>query len=215
MAADPALISIWIKAWAITRGVAPPIPYASGHYVAVGWPDQLGRYVFSTLDEKAIRAIGNRHEPWLYLKVCAPEAEVRPLLPPRWQIRSTPTCMMIADLTAIPLELPDTYHLSMAQEGEVLTATIQAGDELAARGRLVIVEGVAIFDQIRTQDPHQRRGLGRALMATLTRKALECDVDFAILSATAMGRALYESVGWRWHSPYTSAVIAGSDTGAP
>jgi GNAT superfamily N-acetyltransferase len=211
MAADPALLATWIKAWAITRGVAPPIPYASGHFVDVDQPDQTGRYVFATLDEGAISTLARGRAPWVYLKVCEQEDKVRPLLPARWLIRSTPTCMMIADLKPLRLALPDGYGLSLAQEREVLTATIQADGALAARGRLVVVDGMAIFDQIRTQDLHQRRGLGRALMAILTQRALERQAGFAILSATAMGRALYESVGWRWHSPYTSAVIPAED----
>ncbi|WP_442681366.1 GNAT family N-acetyltransferase [Sphingomonas sp. ASY06-1R] len=215
MAADPALLATWIKAWAITRSVAPPISYASGHFVAVNQPDQRGRYVFATLDEHAISKVAQGQAPWVYLKVCEQEEKVRPLLPARWQIRSTPTCMMIADLSPLRLTLPEGYQLSLAQEGEVLTATIRAGDALAARGRLVVVDGMAIFDQIRTQDEHQRRGLGRALMAALTQTALERQAGLAILSATAMGRALYESVGWRWHSPYTSAVIPADGGDAP
>ncbi len=213
MAADPDLIALWIKAWAITRGVAPPVPYKNGHYLEVGLPDQRARYVFATLDAAAISALSRTiREPLVFLKVCAPEEEVRSLLPARWEIRTPPTYMMTADLVASPALLPAGYRLSFTQEDGVLTASIQDGDALAARGRLVTIDGIAVFDQIRTQEAHQGRGLGRAAMASLTEIALDRGARSAVLSATEEGRALYETIGWTVHAPYTSAVIPEAPT---
>jgi GNAT superfamily N-acetyltransferase len=210
MAADPDLIALWIKGWAITRGVAPPVPYKSGHYLEVGLPDQQARYLFATLDTAEIVALGRTiGKPWIYLKVCAPEAEVQPLLPGQWQIRTPPTYMMAADLRATDAAFSEGFHLSFAQEDGVLTASVHCAEKLAAQGRLVTVERAAIFDQIRTQATYQRQGLGRSLMAALANEALERGVGTGVLAATEMGRALYETIGWRVHSPYTSAVIPG------
>ncbi|WP_116089717.1 GNAT family N-acetyltransferase [Sphingomonas crusticola] len=210
MAADPDLIALWIKGWAITRDVAPPVPYKSGHYLEVGLADQRARYLFATLDTAGIAALGRTiNEPWIYLKVCAPEADVRALLPAQWQIRTPPTYMMAAELRPTRCPLADEYRLSFVQEDGVLTASIHRAEDLAARGRLVTVEGAAIFDQIRTQEAHQRRGLGRALMAALANEALDRSAQTGVLAATEMGRGLYEAIGWRVHSPYTSAFIPG------
>jgi len=38
--------------------------------------------------------------------------------------------------------------------------------------------------------------------------ALDQGARNGLLSATQMGRWLYESIGWAVHSPYTSAVIS-------
>jgi GNAT superfamily N-acetyltransferase len=199
---------LWIKGWAITRGVAPPVPYGSGHYLEVGLPDQRARYLFATLDAAEIGAlVRSIAEPWIYLKVCAAEVEVEPLLPSQWQIRTPPTYMMAADLRATHAPFPEGFRLSFAQENGVLTASVHCAEKLAARGRLVTVEDAAIFDQIRTEEMYQRRGLGRALVTALQNEALERGVRTGVLAATQMGRALYQTIGWSVHSPYTSAVI--------
>jgi hypothetical protein len=41
----------------------------------------------------------------------------------------------------------------------------------------------------------------------LAREAFEQGAPKGLLSATEMGRWLYETIGWIVHAPYTSAVI--------
>ncbi|MDB5708207.1 MAG: hypothetical protein JWL96_277 [Sphingomonas bacterium] len=88
-----------------------------------------------------------------------------------------------------------------------LTTILTSGGELAASGRVGLVGGVAIYDRIRVQDAHQRRGLGRALMAALGDAANRAGATRWLLVATPEGRALYETLGWTVHAPYTSAFI--------
>lgn len=211
MAADPDLIAVWIEAWAITREVARPVRRSGAHYVDVGLPDQRARYVFPALSETQLRHLAlTICDPWIYLKVCASEEEVRPLLPAHWQIRTPPTYMMTGKLAAPSFTLPAGYSLSLEPKNRVLTASIHENGTLVARGRLVVMDGIAVFDQIRTQDAYQRRGFGRAIMAELATAALDQGAPLGVLCASEMGRALYETLGWTVHAPYTSAVIPGN-----
>jgi len=93
-----------------------------------------------------------------------------------------------------------TRHLTLAT---ILTSN----GELAASGRVGIVGDVAIYDRIRVQDAHQRRGLGRRLMNMLGEVANRAGAARWALVATPEGRALYEALGWAVHANYTTAFI--------
>jgi GNAT superfamily N-acetyltransferase len=210
-AADPALIARWADAWAISRGAAMPVSRDGGLYIHVGQPDQVGRYIFARLDRDPIGDLAARIDrPLLYLKVCAPADTVRPLLPPGWEI-ATPGYMMTAPVAAMldNASLPAGFTLRITHESQITFATItdSAGDE-AARGRIVAMDDLVVFDRIRTADAHQRRGLGSAIMRTLAAEADTLGIRDAMLCATPPGRALYEQLGWSLHSDYTTASLA-------
>lgn len=196
MSADPLLIARWAEAWAISRGVASPVSRDGALYIHVGSDEQVGRYIFAALDREPIRALAARIDrPRLYLKVCAAASDVAPLLPPRWEI-APPGYMMTAPVAAMldrPFALPAGYSLAITHDGPVTFADIldPAGDE-AARGRIVAMGDLVVFDRIRTADAHQRRGLATAVIPN------------GVLCATPAGRALYETLGWSLHSDYTT-----------
>lgn len=208
MSADPELFAAWTRAWAVSRGVAPPVAHGSGVRIEVGRPDQLERYVFPARVAPELRGLAAAIEaPYVFLKVCAAEAEVAPLLPPRWQVQ-TPGYMMTAGLVSQEVVLPTGYRVAAGAESAVRVATItDASGAVAARGNLVLQSGFAIFDRIHTKPAHQRRGLGGALMRTLGSIALEHGIACGVLVATPAGRGLYATLGWSLHSPYTTAVI--------
>ncbi|MBS0479106.1 MAG: GNAT family N-acetyltransferase [Proteobacteria bacterium] len=210
--ADPALIARWAEAWAISRGAAMPVAHDGGLYIHVGQPDQIGRYIFASLDREPIRELAARIDrPLLYLKVCAPAGLVRPLLLPDWEI-ATPGYMMTAPVAAMldrPPALPEGLTACVARSGPVTFATItgSAGGE-AARGRIIALDDLVVFDRIRTADTYQRRGLASTIMRTLAAEAARLGIRDAMLCATPPGRALYESLGWSLHSDYTTASLA-------
>jgi len=210
--ANPHLIARWADAWAISRSAAMPVARDGGLYIHVGQPEQVGRYIFARLDRAPIRDLAARiGQPLLYLKVCAPAAAVRPLLPPNWEI-ATPGYMMTAPVAAMldrPPVLPDGFVAYVTRDGAVTFATVAdpAGDE-AARGRIVAMDDLVVFDGIRTADAHQRRGLGGAVMRALAAEADMLGIRDAMLCATPPGRALYETLGWSLHSDYTTASLA-------
>jgi GNAT superfamily N-acetyltransferase len=82
---------------------------------------------------------------------------------------------------------------------------------LAASGHLALGKRRATYDRIGTEAAHQRRGLGRAVMHALQAVAHAHGRHAGVLVATPEGRALYESIGWRLHGPWATAVIPGAD----
>lgn len=208
MAADPDLIALFVRGWAMTRDVAPPVATMGGYFVHVGQPDQKARYVFAALDADVLGGLARSiDEPLVYLKVCeAPEA-VRAVLPASWIIREPPTFMMTAPLEAAAPALPEDYRLEIETDGALSSAAIVFRDGIVARARIALLGDTVLFDQVSTDDAHRRRGLGRALMQGLTNTALERRASNGLLCATEIGRLLYEGLGWTVHAPYTSAVI--------
>lgn len=203
------VVETWLKGWSLARQLPLPIADHGGFRVEVGWPDQLRRYVFPTLCPGLFHFANTIIEPAVFLKVCAPAALLRPVLPPRWVIQR-PGFMMTRMLPARQpgLQLPEGYTLSVETAPAGPSAVIYASNkEIAASGSLAIVDDYIIFDRIETSPAHQRRGLGRAVMTTLAREAVSRGRKKAILVATPAGKALYETLGWKMYSLYTTAVI--------
>ena len=194
----------------MTRGLSPPELRHGGHYISVGQPDQEARYIFAALDAATIGMLSQRiRKPWIYLKICERPDVVRAVLPPHWAIREPPTWIMTKQLGPASVHLPGGYTLRIGDDGEVLRASIiHCEGEAVARGRIALLGETALFDQISTDEPHRRKGLGRTLMQVLSNAAIDRRAPKGLLSATEMGRWLYQSIGWTVHSPYTSAVIA-------
>jgi GNAT superfamily N-acetyltransferase len=206
--ADPALVEIWAQGWALTRQVAPPVAVPGGWRIEVGLPDQLRRFVYPATSEAVAERARSIDHPFELIKVATSRDAVRPLLDDRW-VFGPPGYMMIRlPGAAAPRDMAP-YRLTLEAIGDRLTlATILASDgELAASGRIGFVGDVAIYDRIRVQDVHQRRGLGRALMIALGGVANRAGAARWVLVATPEGRGLYEALGWAVHTPYTSAFI--------
>lgn len=212
LVADPALIARWAAAWAISRGAAAPVERHGGLYIHVDQPDQVGRYVFAQPDTESIRPLAAAIDrPLLYLKVCAPADAVRPLLPSGWEI-ATPGYMMTAPLSVMlgrPPALPTEFSIDIMSDGSIIFAhVVDARGEEAARGRIVPMDDLVVFDRIRTAERYQRRGLGSAIMRSLAIEADNRGVREAMLCATPEGRELYTALGWRLHSDYTTASLS-------
>jgi len=212
LVADPDLVARWADAWAISRGAAMPVARDGGLYIHVDQPDQVGRYIFAQIDAEAIRPLAASIErPLLYLKVCAPAHAVRPLLPHGWEI-ATPGYMMTAPLSVMldrPAVFSAEFELRITYDNSITFAhIIDAVGEEAARGRIVAVDDLIVFDRIRTADRYQRRGLGSAIMRALAAEARQSGVEDAMLCATPAGRELYTSLGWSLHSDYTTASLS-------
>jgi len=211
LVADPDLIARWADAWAISRGATMPVVRDGGLYIHVGQPDQIGRYLFAQVDADAIRPLAvSIDRPLLYLKVCARADLVRPLLPLGWEI-ATPGYMMTAPLSVMldrPPYIPSEFEIRITRDNSITFAHIHdAAGEEAARGRIVAVDRLIVFDRIHTADHYQRRGLGSAIMRALATEARQSGVQDAMLCATPAGRELYTSLGWSLHSDYTTASL--------
>ena len=206
----------WIRGWAITREVAPPVAHADGFRIEVGQPRQAARYVFPR-PSPTLRDLGNDiAQPWVFLKAGASTDELRALLPPHWRLEPEGTLMTCGDATfAGSAALAAGYALHTRDDAARTRRAhveVHADDgSLAASGHLALDERFAIYDRIVTEPAHQRRGLGRAVMHALQALARAHGRHANVLVASTQGRALYETLGWRAHLPWATAVIPGPD----
>jgi GNAT superfamily N-acetyltransferase len=208
LTADPKLIATWLKGWALAHETPLPTPCGHGWRVKVGLPDQKARYVFAAPEPAFWQLAETITEPFVYLKVCAAHNNIRHLFPARWATEHRGFIMILEGALSSIRPLPDGYRLVLIDRPAGMTCIIYAPDETeAACGSVVIADGMAVYDRIRTQTAHQRRGLGGLVMATLQQAAYERGRERDMLCATDAGRALYETLGWKVHSLYTSAVI--------
>jgi GNAT superfamily N-acetyltransferase len=213
--ADP-IFTAWIRGWAITREVAPPVAHADGFRIDVGLPRQAARYVFPH-PSPALGALGaSIVQPWVFLKACATSDELRALLPTPWQMQPDGFMMTCDDAPfrgSGALAPGYTLHIDDAAATRRAHVQVRADDGgLAAEGHLALDERLAIYDRIGTDPAHRRRGLGVAVMHALQALAQTHGRRAGVLVATPMGRTLYESLGWRVHAPWATAVIPGADS---
>ncbi len=208
--ADAALVAAWARGWALSRGVAAPIPVAGGHRIVVGEPGHAERFVFPALDAATLSAMAaGITAPGIFLKAfCAPEALLA-AVDGRWSPQLSGDLMAI-DLVAVPPPAAPAagYRMDLSAEGAVLVVEIHDADgALAASGRAALTGGFAVFDKIITDPAHQRRGLGRVVMGVLGERARALGADRGVLVATPEGRALYEVLGWRFEGRMETVVI--------
>ncbi len=209
----------WSRGWALTREVPPPVPHADGLRIEVGMPRQARRYVFPSAS-LALHELGETiAQPWVFLKACATGDELRALLPARWEMQDDHFMMTCGDaMFAGSVALAPGYALHVEDDAaRTRQAHVQvraADGSLAASGHLALDERFAIYDRIVTEPAHQRRGLGRAVMHSLQALARAHGRHANVLVATTEGRALYETLGWRLHAPWATAVIPGADDAA-
>ena len=210
------VFSAWSRGWAITREVAPPVPFADGLRIEVGLPRQARRYVFPHASQ-ALHELGETvAQPWVFLKACATSDELRALLPARWQMQDDHFMMTCGDASfAGSGALAPGYALHVEDDAARTRRAhvhVHAEDgSVAASGHLAFDERFAIYDRIVTEPAHQRRGLGRAVMRALQALAHAHGRHAGALVATDPGRALYESLGWTLQAPWATAVIPGPE----
>lgn len=205
MSADPTLLALWTRGWALTRGVSPPVWDDGGWRIEVGEPDQVRRYVYAEADAAVARRAEQVNQPNVFLKVCADERTTMACLPRGWSVRPPGFMMTLSGTMAPGSQEVEGYTVSLEQRGAVLHCRLLADDVEAARGRIVVIDdAVAVYDRIFVEPGHRRRGLGRRVMRILEGEVAARD---GVLVATAEGRALYTSLGWALHSHYTTAVL--------
>jgi GNAT superfamily N-acetyltransferase len=204
---DPGLMRDWLTGWTRARRTSAPVAQRDHWFVDVGWPEQKRRYVFCSPSPEIAGLAQAIDEPWVFLKGCMSDQAMAALLPAGWTLTPSRFMMTCEVLTPSQPVLPPGYRLQTDIGAPVPSAAILDGfGELAAAGQIVWVENRAIFDSIKVDIGHRRRGLGRALVQCLTKMALDMGAKQGLLVSTQEGRALYESLGWRFHAPYASAM---------
>ena len=115
-------------------------------------------------------------------------------------VNSASQTMMVVDMETQDSEDPwlpdDDLELATSESNGVHHAVVHSGEQVAARGRVYVVDGTAVFDKIVTEPAFQRRGLGSFIMKALAAKAFEHDVQNGLLLASLDGQKLYSHLGW-------------------
>ncbi|MGU3375575.1 GNAT family N-acetyltransferase [Chryseobacterium sp. M5A1_1a] len=203
------LLGKWLKAWSLSRKLPLPVQYRAGLKVEVGDEKQKARYVFTEPDEDFFLLSHTIDEPWVYLKVCtAPENFIKNI-PEKWELQPQGymmSCFHPMDIR--DLRLPDDYHLEYTYDDSLFTVKIVAKNgEQAAIGHIVLLDDLAVYDRIVTEEKHRRKGLGSFVMKELEKIAISKRVFNNFLVATEEGTFLYETLGWEVYCLYTSIVI--------
>ncbi|KXH84528.1 GNAT family N-acetyltransferase [Chryseobacterium kwangjuense] len=209
-AATHEIVGKWLKAWSLSRQVSLPVEYKSGFKVDVGDEKQKTRYVFSELNDDFLELSQEIDEPWVYLKVCISHDQVQNVVPRKWDIQPPGYMMKCSGPMQSPArKLADGYHLEYEKYNTTnLIKIIAQNGDLASSGYIVLMDDLAVYDRIITDEKHQRKGLGSFLMLELEKIALAQGISNHFLVATEEGKALYESLGWELYSHYTSIVIS-------
>lgn len=205
-------IEKWLKGWSLSRELPLPTKFKSGFKVDVGYEKQKIRYVFPTLNEDFIALANSIVEPWFFLKVCATPDELKDLLPPRWVIQPQGYMMTYSKrIIEKPINLGAEYKIEFEEYNSTYVIKIIANNgDLAAIGRVVLVDDLAIYDRISTDINHKRKGLATLLMKELEKIALSKGIYSNFLVATEEGKLLYIALGWELSCLYTSVVIPGN-----
>ncbi len=204
---DPALVQAWVGARSIGRGLPLPVPDRGGLRVDTAMPQEHRRYVFACPGEGLRELAQSIREPRVALKLAGTREEMASLLPARWEIAEPGFLMTCERPHAGAAACPDGYRLELrTMQATTQARILTAHGELAASGYAVEYAGVFAYDRIVTEPAHRRRGLGRAVMAALG-SARRSAASRPVLVATPEGRALYASLGWTLHSPWTTALI--------
>jgi len=203
------IVEKWLKAWSLSRELPLPVPFKSGYRVEVGYENQKSRYVFPELNDDFTGLSESIEEPFVFLKVCASPEEVKNKIPENWEIQPQGYMMSCFQPMKIPdIDLPDEYKLeSNHYNSTFFLRIVMKNGETASTGRVVIVEDLAVYDRILTEENHRKKGLATFLMKELEKNALSKGVYKNFLVATEQGKRLYQALGWDVYSLYTSAVI--------
>ncbi|MFE4999098.1 GNAT family N-acetyltransferase [Streptomyces mirabilis] len=197
----------WVDGWTVSRRAPKPVDMPWGLSIQVGLPAQAVRHVLLDADVETARGlVGAITEPATWIKAFLEPDVMEPWFSPAWE-PTDPGFLMAVDLRPSVVRAPDGYTATAETADDVIRVRILAADgKLAARGQIGLTADVCVFDQIVTEEAHQRLGLGTVVMGTLTNAAIENGAATGILGATVQGRALYETLDWKVLAPLTGFI---------
>ncbi|MCF3121220.1 GNAT family N-acetyltransferase [Streptomyces arenae] len=194
----------WVDGWTVSRRTPKPVDTPWGLSIEVGLPTQVVRHVLLDTDAGTARElVGTVTEPTTCVKGFLAPDVMAPWFSPAWE-PVDPCFLMAVELRPSTVRAPDGYTATIeTTDGLVSVRVLAADGQVAARGQVGLSGTACVFDQIITEEAHQRRGLGTVVMAALTEAAIEHDATTGILGATVQGRALYETLDWKVLAPLT------------
>ena len=204
--ADFQLISAWLSARSVARGLPAPVPEFGGLRIDTLSDREVQRWVFTQVTPGLIALGTTICEPRHFIKLCAPGEVLMEALPPAWRLQPS-HCVMVAAKPWPHIGAPTGYCLETVSSGAVThVRVLDQGGLLAASGYAAETADVFVYDRIETAPGHGRKGLGSAVMSALS-AAKRSPATVEILVATDDGRRLYKRFGWRVISAYSTATI--------
>ena len=198
------LVRDWLAGRSLARGQPAPVPDWGGYRVDTGAPDEIQRWVFAVPGPDIAALARTIHAPGYLIKLCGTVTQLRPLVPPGWQVHDSGYMMAGPACAVAAPACPAGYRVELAQSGAVSQVRILAADgALAASGYLAETEAACVIDRIATDPAHRRRGLATVLVQTLLSRK-RCPAKAELLVATEAGCALYRTLGWRILSRYST-----------
>lgn len=206
-AVDPRMLTAWLTARSIARGLPAPVADFGGWRVDTRSDAEVARWVFSRPGDGIARLARSITLPRHFLKLCGSAEALSGHLTRDWTLHP-PSYFMQGNGQGHAATVPCGYTLDVTRHGATVTARIVAADgTLAASGHAAETADAFVYDQIVTAPGHRRKGLGRAVMAALG-DARHARSGAELLVATEDGRALYADLGWVTISPYSTASIS-------
>ncbi|MEV4051429.1 GNAT family N-acetyltransferase [Amycolatopsis sp. NPDC049688] len=196
------ILGAWVRGWAVSRATPAPVPEPDGYRIDVGLPGHRVRYLLRSPPAVVSRA-RTAAAPGTWLKTCGARPAVLAALTPAWTAGET-EYLMAFEGPVPPVAVPPGYSVTVTGDGPAWDVLVSAGEAPAARGRVAVAGGVAVFDKIETSPEHRRRGLGRVVMHQLGEAA---GASAGVLLATGAGCGLYRALGWRVVSDVVPAHV--------
>ena len=204
---DPLLLSAWLSARSIARGLPMPVPEYGGFRIDTNSHDEIARWVFPKGQPYLTKLARTINEPGYLLKLCGTADELGALLPAHWMLHPPGYFMRSTSEPAVR-GLAVGYQIRAKRYGVVIYAQIFCDSgELATDGYAVETSDVFIYDRILTRPKHRRKGLAQFLLTKLYAMR-QLDRGPQVLVATEAGRVLYDALGWTTVSPYSTASIS-------
>lgn len=199
---NDALVQTWVTGWSRTHGYEVQHE-GNVHSARLGPDSDEWEYVIFAPEETELRKVASAvtKSPSRLLTVIAePDADIMDRSDvDGLEMISDEEKLMVVDMETQDVEdpiTPETYTTSREDfEGWTLF-TVHQGDNVAARGRMAVVDDFCILDRIYTSPDYRRQGLGTFVTRALLAIAHEHDVAEGLLVATHDGKELYEYLGW-------------------
>ena len=177
-----------------------------GYRVDTRSPSEFARWVFPEV-RPGLTELGRAiSEPRHLIKLCGSMDELCTALPKRWCPHAVGYFMGLGG-SPVKTAVPQGYMGDVKSDGPRTTARItDCNGTVVASGYSAETAHVFVYDRIETDPLHRRKGLGSALVSLLRTSKIQVS-SRELLVATEDGRRLYEAIGWRTLSAYSTASI--------
>lgn len=196
------LVQTWVTGWARTHGYE--VRDEGGvHSARLGPESDEWEYVVFDPEQTELRKLAaavDKSPTRLLTVIAEPDADIMGAKEvDGLEMISDEEKLMVVDMGTQDVEdpiTPETYTTSREDFDGWVLFTVHQGENVAARGRMAIVEDYVILDRIYTSPDYRRQGLGTFVTRALLAIAHEHDAAWGLLVATADGQELYEYLGW-------------------